>query len=916
MGINNTTCEVLTFRQSQDEEEQELINFFNSTNGNTWTNMWNISSTLTEWYGITPIDLVLANNPTTHRTRELNLTNNNVSGIIPNLKLPLLEILDLSENNFGSGLPDFRYLWNIKTIDLHDSNLIDVLPPFTNCTELEYLYLQDNELTGELHDFLMPDLLTLDISSNQLTGSILDFSYLPKLEILALENNEFEGAVPEFQYLTELTNLFLQNNSLDGLIPDLSSKEFLGYVDLRNNKFTFEDILPNLAQNEAVINTFHYAPQQQVGEELEIDVALNGDYTLCVDIDHGVTTSTYKWYKGTTLIATTSVNEYTLEDLQYSDDGTYHCQITNPNAPDLTLISKNITINIIEEVAPDIIWSTYYGGVDTSGIAHGVSVSNDNNGYVICGECGINGSDNRYCVRKVNRSGDIIWERDYGGSVADRAYGIVQSNDGQGYLVIGSSSSDDGHVSGNNGLADLWLLAIDEDGEYLWDQNYGGSNTDIGIKIIPSNDQTGYVLLGWTASNEIQRFHGYKDYWVTKITNNGTELWSKAFGGTLLDEPKSIIPAIEGDGYIVVGYTRSDDGDLPNILGNTTDAWYFKLSEDGNIIWQNSYNAPGSQLLAEAVTQNIMGDGYIVAATAYGPYISISSPNSIVYSVFETTISGEVNWIKYHPTYNSIGINDICTSNEQNGYIVVGNQHPFGQFWKVDIHGNWFWSRSSGQSSNAIVSNIDEDGYIIVGMTPPPFDWWAFQLDGLAPLPVELTSFTGETRDDKNILHWRTLSEENTDRFIIERSIDGRNWQPIGEKKAVGNSTVLQSYSFVDSAPLEKGYYRLRVIDYDGSTSYSEIIYLEQDIIQTFMITGLFPNPATHSVSVQFSHPNSQSVSYSLINILGEKIKIGSKEVSNQVGEFSISLSDISTGVYILQLESGNESIQQKLVKR
>ena len=85
-----------------------------------------------------------------------------------------------------------------------------------------------------------------------------------------------------------------------------------------------------------------------------------------------------------------------------------------------------------------------------------------------------------------------------------------------------------------------------------------------------------------------------------------------------------------------------------------------------------------------------------------------------------------------------------------------------------------------------------------------------------APLPVALSTFYGKAMNNTVVLEWQTASEENTESFILERSVDGRNdFIEIGNVEAKGFSNETQNYKFEDRAPLEMAYYRLKVMDFD-----------------------------------------------------------------------------------------------------
>ncbi len=106
-------------------------------------------------------------------------------------------------------------------------------------------------------------------------------------------------------------------------------------------------------------------------------------------------------------------------------------------------------------------------------------------------------------------------------------------------------------------------------------------------------------------------------------------------------------------------------------------------------------------------------------------------------------------------------------------------------------------------------------------------------------LPLELLEFTGEKERTRNLLHWTTATETGTSHFVVERSLDNRNFLSLGSVDAAGNSFALIDYHFSDTAPPQGlAYYRLRMQDLDGSYEYSPVITLQRG-----SSVNVHPNP-------------------------------------------------------------------------
>ena len=179
---------------------------------------------------------------------------------------------------------------------------------------------------------------------------------------------------------------------------------------------------------------------------------------------------------------------------------------------------------------------------------------------------------------------NIEWQRCLGGSMSEETYSIKQTND-SGYIVAGYTTSNDGDVSGNHGGTDIWVVKLDINGAIEWQKCLGGSSREFVFSIQQTND-TGYIIAGSTESNDgdVSGNHGGSDGWVVKLDINGAIEWQKCLGGSNTEQLSSIHQTNDA-GYIVAGYTASNDGDISgNHVGR--DGWVAKLDINGAIEWQ------------------------------------------------------------------------------------------------------------------------------------------------------------------------------------------------------------------------------------------------------------------------------------------------------------------------------------------
>lgn len=258
-------------------------------------------------------------------------------------------------------------------------------------------------------------------------------------------------------------------------------------------------------------------------------------------------------------------------------------------------------------------WEKSYGG-SAADYAMAVKPTADE-GYIVAGTSASKDGDvtsnhgsNDCWIVKIDSIGNIQWQHSYGGSNYDEADDIVQTSDG-GYAFAGSTESTNGDVTFNHGFNDEWIVRIDANGNLLWQKALGGSQDDFANSIQQTSDN-GFIVAGETDSQDgnVTSYHGSSDYWIIKLDESGNTLWQKTYGGSSADNATSIRSTADG-GYIVAGATYSSDGDITFNHGGYDD-WIVKLDNSGNIQWQKSYGGSGYDY---PFCIQISSYGYIVA---------------------------------------------------------------------------------------------------------------------------------------------------------------------------------------------------------------------------------------------------------------------------------------------------------------
>ena len=218
----------------------------------------------------------------------------------------------------------------------------------------------------------------------------------------------------------------------------------------------------------------------------------------------------------------------------------------------------------------------------TDGTYIGVITTASNDGDV----SGNHGFEDIWVV-KLNNLGNIVWQKCLGGSSSEstlwqKGLVIQQTADG-GYVINCLTYSNDGDVSGNHGGRDIWVVKLNDLGNIEWQKCLGGSGEETTTSIEQTSDG-GYIIDGTTTTNDgdVSGYHGDTDIWVVKLNDSGNIEWQKCLGGSDYELHPYGAPSVQqttDGGYILIGNTSSNDGDVSGNHG-FPDIWVIKLSSE------------------------------------------------------------------------------------------------------------------------------------------------------------------------------------------------------------------------------------------------------------------------------------------------------------------------------------------------
>jgi len=480
-------------------------------------------------------------------------------------------------------------------------------------------------------------------------------------------------------------------------------------------------------------------------------------------------------------------------------------------------------------------WQNTLGG-SLSEEAHSVQQTSDG-GYIIAGYTRSTDGDvssyhggPRDCwLIRLDGSGNLLWEKTYGGSDLDEAYAVQQTSDG-GYIVVGRTESDDGDVSGYHGNQDLWVFKLDPSGNMIWQNALGGSSGESARSVQQTTDG-GYLIVGTTSSNDgdVSASNGGSDFWFVKLNSAGSLVWQITLGGTGHETAWSGQETTDG-GYIAAGNTFSNDGDVGGNHGQS-DFWVVKLDQIGNLDWQNTLGGTGSDG-AHSIKQTLDG-GYIVTGFSNSTDGDVTGNHgNLDYWVVKLDQIGNLDW------QNSLGGTHIehaySVGQYPNGqYVIsgyagskngdVGAQHAQIEAWItiLDSLGNLNWQGTLGGSLSDYGSDVhptSDGGLIVAGRT--------YSVDG------DVSGNHGG---------WGDIWVAKLNAFAVLQGtvfadLNGNNNQDPGEE-GIGQSTITNLNTSEVSISNDQGQFFVAAHDI-GIT-----------IIEPTVIPYYVPAPSTHTAS-------------------------------------------------------------------
>src|SRR5258706_2260097 len=190
---------------------------------------------------------------------------------------------------------------------------------------------------------------------------------------------------------------------------------------------------------------------------------------------------------------------------------------------------------------------------------------------------------------------------------------------------------------------------------------------------------------------------------------------------------------------------------------------------------------------------------------------------------------------------------------------------------------------------------------------------------GFSILPVTLVSFFAVLNSGEVDIAWATAAEINNDYFTVQRSVNGNDFETVAVVDGAGNSTVMLNYNAVDKNPYYGiSYYRLKQTDYDGATSYSQIVIINNSVTLATDVM-FYPNPITEYalISVNASIKHAGNIDFELYDVAGRTIMGTQLMHLNALAEnvFRFERGNLTPGTYFFRfINNGEKMSEGKLV--
>jgi hypothetical protein len=335
---------------------------------------------------------------------------------------------------------------------------------------------------------------------------------------------------------------------------------------------------------------------------------------------------------------------------------------------------------------------------------------------------------------------------------------------------------------------------------------------------------------------------------------------------------------------------------------------------------------PGALLNGESETSRIIGPtgGYVeITKNLNNP--SSANPGNLGALITSTQNLGNTTIRRGHTVQSSGG--GLSTSIQRYFDIVPTNNAALNATFRF----RYFDAELNGLDENTLVmwkstdnvvwtnqgfTNRDAAGNYVEKNGLADFSRWTLSTAFNSPLPVQFVLFNVKCEGSRVMIHWKTAQEINASHFEVQRSSNGSDWTTIGTLQAAGNSSLPQSYSFIDNSPLLSGaLYRIAEFDLDGKKQYTSINRADCGNVETWKA---WPNPVDQQLFLTISVVNGSQAMIRLFDSRGALLREQRNTLMSGSNQLNVDMQRLPAGTYhvVATWDNGQTQRSVKIIKR
>lgn len=482
----------------------------------------------------------------------------------------------------------------------------------------------------------------------------------------------------------------------------------------------------------------------------------------------------------------------------------------------------------------------------------------------------------------------------------------IQLSDGN-YL---SQSGTEGGIDGDKtipsfGGSDIWLFKTDVNNQLIWQKAIGGPSMQLPMDILEDQFQNIYcagIIDSTFWGSPILNTNGYSDYYLAKLSSAGSLIWQKNFGGDLNENVEHILSL--GDSMIILsGHSFSGislDKSSPNY--GFSDAWVVALDTSGNLLWEKSFGGSDFEYVS-GVIYNPVHNSLIVVISSSSPISGNKTVDTFGGSdiwIVELDLDGSILQQKSFGGISTEFAKDVTLNFSNDGFFVLGwsSSAPSGNKTAMNYGNNDVWLFEIDANLNMVQdqsfggSNIDT-GIDLIKRNNGQLLVFGGSLSGISGVKTEASYGGGDNwilgLDENFILHWQKAVGGSTNDTPLSIFETGHNQFKVfssSESPVSGNKTVAS-----------KG--NRDVWIYDLSTTASITSIVDSPI-------SYYPNPVSNML---FFNNIEEHTEVLVFNQMGQLV------IKTEVLNSSIETNSLSSGIYMIQVETEFGTFMEKVIK-